>query len=81
MNLISKLYGSIFFFLIFRVFSPDFSSAGLEEFFFDSFRGFGARTNLITYLQPRSEFMALAPFDFMNFTQFPHNLVFEFIQN
>jgi hypothetical protein len=30
-----------FFFVIFRVFSPDFSSTSLEEFFFDSFYGFG----------------------------------------
>jgi hypothetical protein len=29
------------FFMFFRVFSPNFSSASLEEFFFDSFHGFG----------------------------------------
>jgi hypothetical protein len=38
---VSKLYGSFFFFIIFGVFSPDFSSTSLEEFFFDSFHGFG----------------------------------------
>jgi hypothetical protein len=31
----------IFLFHDFKVFSPDFSSASLEEFFFDSFHGFG----------------------------------------
>jgi hypothetical protein len=37
----SKLYGSFLFFMIFRVFSPDFSYVSLEEFFFDSFYRFG----------------------------------------
>jgi hypothetical protein len=38
-NLISKFYGSFFFFfVIFGVFLPDFSSTSLEEFFLDSFR-------------------------------------------
>jgi hypothetical protein len=41
MNLIFKLYGSFFFFVIFRVFSSDFPSVSLEEFFFDFFHGFG----------------------------------------
>jgi hypothetical protein len=40
-NLVLKLYGSFFFFVIFGVFSPDFSTVSLEEFFFDSFHGFG----------------------------------------
>jgi hypothetical protein len=40
MNMVSKLYGSFFFFVIFRVFLPDFSSTSLDEFFFISFRGF-----------------------------------------
>jgi hypothetical protein len=35
----------------------------------------GAKTSLIIYLQPWSESMALAPFDFMDFTRFSRNLV------
>jgi hypothetical protein len=46
--------------MIFGVFLPDFSSVGLEEFFFNSF-DLGARTSLIIYLQPWNESMALAP--------------------
>jgi hypothetical protein len=40
-SMISKLYGSFFFFMIFGVFSSDFLSGSLEEFLFNSFRGFG----------------------------------------
>jgi hypothetical protein len=40
-NIVSKLYGSFFFFMIFGVFLSDFSSVSLEEFFYDSFHGFG----------------------------------------
>jgi hypothetical protein len=33
----------IFLFMIFRIFSPDFSSVSLEKFFFDSCHGFGCQ--------------------------------------
>jgi hypothetical protein len=60
-NLISKLYASFFFFVIFGVFLPDFSSMSLEEFFSIHSMDLGARMNLIIYHQPWSEYMAPTP--------------------
>jgi hypothetical protein len=64
------------FFMFFRVFSPNFSSASLEEFFFDSFHGFGCYDEP-HYLPPTLEWIHdSSPFNFIDFSLFPQNLGF-----
>jgi hypothetical protein len=75
-NLVFKLYGSFFFFMIFGVFLPNFSSMSLEEFFFDSFHGFGCYDEP-DHLPPILEWIhGSIPFDFTNFSSFLQNLGF-----
>jgi hypothetical protein len=64
------------FFIIFGRFLPDFSSASLEEFFFDSFPGFVCLDEP-HHLPPTLEWIhGSSPFDFMDFSSFPQNLSF-----